>query len=100
MTKLIAALLLVPACAFLACASSDRSAEEARESVDTVSAMDSPSPVDVLTQHNDNFRSGATLGERSLNVESVGGPGSTFGLLGSLPVQDLVYAQPLYAHGV
>jgi len=101
MTKLIAALLLVPACAFVACASaSDPFAEQAGESVDTVSAKDSPSPVDVLTQHNDNFRSGATLGETSLNVQSVGGPTSTFGLLGSLPVQDLVYAQPLYVHGV
>ncbi len=53
--------------------------------------------VDVLTFHNDNFRSGANTAETALtqiNVNAV-----TFGQLAQIPVDDDVFAQPLYVSG-
>ena len=47
----------------------------------------------VLTQHNDNNRSGANLTESLLNTNNVNT--NTFGLLYTLPVDDQIYAQPL-----
>ena len=48
----------------------------------------------VLTQHNDNARTGANLAERELTVERVGS--GAFGFLFAMPVDGRVYAQPLY----
>lgn len=53
---------------------------------------------DVLTQHNDNYRSGAALLEATLSPASLSS--GSFGLLYSLPVANRVYAQPLYAEQV
>jgi hypothetical protein len=47
----------------------------------------------VLTQHNDNNRSGANLTEMLLNTNNVNT--NTFGLLYTLAVDDQIYAQPL-----
>ncbi len=52
----------------------------------------------VLTQHNDNGRSGANLAEVVLNTSNV--KKDSFGLLFNLPVDGQVYAQPLYIPGV
>ncbi|MDE3065919.1 MAG: hypothetical protein KGJ60_00055 [Verrucomicrobiota bacterium] len=51
------------------------------------------SAVAVLTQHNDNNRSGDNLNEIVLNVADVNT--NQFGLLYSRPVDDQIYAQPL-----
>src|SRR6516225_8140431 len=50
--------------------------------------------VSVLTQHNDNQRTGANLNETVLNTSNVNV--NQFGLLSTLPVDDQVYASPLY----
>ena len=55
-------------------------------------------PVSVLTQHNDNFRTGANLSETKLSVTNVNS--STFGKLFSLPVDGFTSAQPLYAPNI
>src|SRR6185369_14180436 len=52
---------------------------------------------DVLTQHNDNWRSGAALKETELTPSAVS---SRMGLLYTLPVSGTIYAQPLYVEGV
>jgi hypothetical protein len=48
----------------------------------------------IITQHNDNRRSGANLGETALKPSNVGG--EAFGKLFELPVIGAVYAQPLF----
>jgi outer membrane protein assembly factor BamB len=52
----------------------------------------------VLTQHNDNQRTGATLSETCLTVRNVNQ--STFGLLYWWPVDGQIYAQPLFMSGI
>jgi MYXO-CTERM domain-containing protein len=53
---------------------------------------------DVLTQHNDNARTGATLVETTLTTANVKPAG--FGKLFARAVDDQIYAQPLYLTGV
>lgn len=48
---------------------------------------------DVLTQHNDNYRTGAVLTERQLTYARL--QTGSFRLVGQLPVDGQVYAQPL-----
>src|SRR5258708_6892395 len=54
--------------------------------------------VNVLTQHNDNNRSGDNLQETILNTSNVNQ--TNFGKLFSYAVDDQIYGQPLYAANV
>ena len=49
--------------------------------------------VDVLTQHNDNSRTGANLRETELTLENVNK--AQFGMLFKRKVDDQIYGQPL-----
>jgi hypothetical protein len=53
---------------------------------------------DVLTQHNDAFRTGAILSETNLNTSNVNT--STFGKIYTRIVDGEIFAQPLYVHGL
>src|SRR5882762_10404980 len=55
--------------------------------------------VQVLTQHNDNARTGANLSESILTPDAVAAPGR-FGKRFELQVEGHVYAQPLYVPNV
>ena len=63
-------------------------------------------PQDVLTQHDDNARTGAQLSETQLTPSNVAGshlkyfPLSTFGLQYDRDVDGGIVAQPLYVHGL
>lgn len=60
----------------------------------TTGQTNSPWPYTaVLTQHNDNYRSGENLTETALTVANVNT--NSFGLLYTRPVDDQIYAQPL-----
>src|SRR5258706_4950767 len=52
----------------------------------------------VLTNHNDNNRSGTTLNEKILTVHNVND--KQFGRLFTLTVDGCVFAQPLYVSGL
>ncbi len=54
--------------------------------------------VNVLTQHNDSFRTGANLNETILTVSNVNS--SQFGKLFTRAVDGQIYAQPLYVSGL
>ncbi|MGA2137775.1 MAG: hypothetical protein ABSH14_02835 [Verrucomicrobiia bacterium] len=54
--------------------------------------------MNVLTQHNDNFRTGANLSEYVLTVSNVNA--GQFGKLFSRAVDGQIYAQPLYVNGL
>ncbi|GAC1638070.1 MAG: hypothetical protein NVS4B9_31070 [Ktedonobacteraceae bacterium] len=56
------------------------------------------STIGVLTQHNNNARTGANLNETILNTSNVNA--RQFGKLFELPVDGQVYAQPLYVSAV
>src|ERR1700722_3826595 len=60
-------------------------------------AFSASGQVDVLTQHNDNARSGANLQETTLNTSNVNK--ARFGKLASRAVDGDVYAQPLVVSG-
>ncbi len=57
-----------------------------------------PSGVAVLTYHNDAARTGQNLSETTLTTANVNS--TSFGLLGSIPVDGLVDAEPLYVGGM
>ncbi len=63
-----------------------------------MSTTASVSTIGVLTQHNDNARTGANLSETILNTSNV--KAGQFGKLFELKVDGQVYAQPLYVGGV
>src|SRR6266478_6194356 len=54
--------------------------------------------VNILTQHNDNFRTGANTSETILTPSNVAS--TNFGKLFANPVDGRIYAQPLYVQGV
>ncbi len=64
----------------------------------TPAANPANGPVAVLTQHNDNARTGMNLNETLLNISNVNT--SQFGLIYTLAVDDQIYAQPLVATNV
>ena len=61
-------------------------------------AVPARAQVNVVTQHNDNFRSGVTTSETILTPSNVNS--ATFGIIASRPVDGLVVAQPLYLSNV
>ena len=64
-----------------------------------LAALPTPAPaMNVLTQHNNNFRTGANLSEYVLTVSNVNT--GQFGKLFSRVVDGQIYAQPLYVNGL
>lgn len=57
-----------------------------------------PDPVNVLTYHNDNARTGQNLNETILTRDNV--DAETFGKIGIMPVTSNVDAEPLYVSGL
>ena len=62
------------------------------------SILPASAQVNVLTQHNDNFRSGSNTAETILTPANVNA--TTFGTIGSLPVDGMIAAQPLFMSNV
>src|SRR5580698_9444202 len=63
-----------------------------------ISASGLRGQVSILTQHNDNARTGQNLSESTLNTSNVSQ--STFGKLFWRTVDGFIYAQPLYVSGL
>lgn len=63
-----------------------------------MTAISSYGQVSVLTNHNDNFRTGSNLQETVLNTSNVNG--NQFGKLFTQPVDGQIYGQPLYVANV
>src|SRR5260370_28352437 len=61
-------------------------------------ALSSAQPADVLTQHNDLARTGANLNETVLTPATVNK--DRFGKLFDVPVDGMIYAQPLVVSGL
>src|SRR5260221_3714897 len=76
----------------VACSAGERSTTDS----DIGSSAASLVTVKVLTQHNDNARTGANLSETALTPANVGKLGRLF----SLPIQGAAYAQALYVPNV
>jgi len=70
----------------------------ARKAFTLLAALVAAASGDVLTQHNDNARTGATLNETILNTSNVNA--AQFGKLYTRIVDGDIYAQPLYVAGV
>lgn len=64
----------------------------------TAQADSEAPPVDVLTYHNDNARTGQNLNETILTTDNV--DAETFGKIGIMPVPSNVDAEPLYVSGL
>ncbi|HXU48271.1 MAG TPA: pyrrolo-quinoline quinone [Candidatus Binatia bacterium] len=64
----------------------------------TAQADSQAPPVDVLTYHNDNARTGQNLNETILTTDNV--DAETFGKIGIMPVPSNVDAEPLYVSGL
>jgi hypothetical protein len=64
----------------------------------TVNAAPPPSNVSVLTYHNDIGRTGQNLNETALTLSNVNS--TSFGLIGTITVDGLVDAEPLYVGGM
>ena len=60
--------------------------------------LKAPAPLNMLTQHNDNQRTGANLHETVLNTSNVNV--KTFGKLWTRAVDGYLYAQPLYVQNL
>jgi hypothetical protein len=63
-----------------------------------VSAFTTASATDVVTYHNDNYRSGHNAKETILTLSNVNS--GSFGKLFTLPVDGVIDAEPLYLSGV
>jgi outer membrane protein assembly factor BamB len=75
-----------------------RDAPHRPDATDSGRVGDATGGANVLTQHNDNARTGAQLAEELLTTSNVNA--AHFGLAFAVPVDDDVYAQPLYVGGV
>src|SRR5438445_8521323 len=88
----VALLALAASSSFVACSTGDSS--DSFGSQDEALSV----PKSVLTQHNDNARSGAYLTETTLTPSTVSQ--ATFGRLYARHVDGQIAAQPLYVHAV
>jgi hypothetical protein len=88
----MATLAVLPSCSHHTAGASSGSTYDAQYNPPD-SGHVAPGHVDVLTQHNDNARTGQNLNETVLTTKNV--TAGTFGRLMTLPVEGLIMAQPL-----
>ncbi len=103
MTKLPGTLLRFLLAAAMGRAMAQRNASPANQSAPAASGGASlpctpQKLIDVLTHHNNNFRTGANLDETCLTPDNVNA--KTFGKLFTLSVRGQIYAQPLIAANI